>query len=49
MNKQEIFDIIESSLALAGYDVIDGDRDNVIIRHGESDTDYEIKIEELPG
>lgn len=47
--KAHIFKVIDSALAIAGYKVMDGDRNSVIIRHSPSDTDYEIKVEELPG
>lgn len=43
----DIFDTIESSLTLAGYEVMDGGRDWLIIRHSKSDTDFEIKVNEL--
>lgn len=45
--KTDLFGVIEAAVALAGYKVLDGDRDSVIIRHCTSDTDYEIKVEEL--
>jgi hypothetical protein len=45
--KTHIFDVIDSALALAGYKIMDGNRDSVIIRHCASDTDYEIKINEM--
>jgi len=43
----EIFDVIESALALAGYKILDGDRDSVIVRRGSTDTDYQIKVTEI--
>ncbi|MBQ9954764.1 MAG: hypothetical protein IJO87_04975 [Eggerthellaceae bacterium] len=45
--EHEIFEIIESALALAGYKVLDGDNDTVIVRHATGDTDYEIKVSEI--
>jgi hypothetical protein len=42
-----ILQTIDSSLALEGYKVMDGDRNSVIIRHSPSDSDYEIKVTEL--
>jgi len=42
-----IFDVIDSSLAMAGYKIMDGDADSICIRHCASDTDYEIKVVEL--
>jgi len=45
--EQRIFEVIEDALALAGFKILDGDNDSIIIRHAPSDTDYEIKIEEL--
>ena len=44
---QQIFAIAESALTLAGFEVLDGDRNSFIIRHGASDTDFEIKLNEL--
>ena len=44
---QQIFDVVESALTLAGFEVMDDDRYSFIIRHGASDTDYEIKVNEL--
>lgn len=46
---ERIFSFIDSAVALAGFKVLDGDRNSVIIRHCESDTDFEIKVEEIPG
>lgn len=43
----DIFDVIESALAMAGYKILDGDADSVIIRHKNSDIDYEIKVSEI--
>ncbi len=45
--ESDIFDVIEQALALAGYKVLDGDRNSIIIRHKSSDSDYEIKITEI--
>ena len=42
--ESDIFDVIETALGKAGYKVIDGDDDSIIIRHSNSDTDYEIKV-----
>lgn len=49
VTKTHIFDTIASALTVAGYKVLDGERKSVIVRHSQSDTDYEIKVEELPG
>lgn len=43
----DIFEVIENALAKAGYTILDGDHDSVIIRHKNSDSDYEIKVSEL--
>lgn len=45
--KTHILDVIESGIALSGYKIMDGDRDSIIIRHCESDTDFEIKVDEI--
>ena len=44
-----ISNIIDVSLALAGFKVIDNGRDYVIVRHPTSGTNYEITAEYLPG
>ena len=44
----DIFEVIESALTKAGYKVLDGDRDSIIIRHNNSDTDYKIHVRECP-
>lgn len=46
MNK-DIFDIIESALAKAGYKIVDGDANSVIVRDFADGKDYEIKINEV--
>ena len=38
----EIFDIIDEALAKAGYKVLEGDNNAVIIRDAASDTDYQV-------
>ena len=37
----------EPVLACAGYRIMDGDHDTLIIRNNETDTDYEIRVEEI--
>lgn len=46
--ESDIFEVIESALAKAGYKVLDGDGDSIIIRHNNSDTDYQIHVKECP-
>jgi hypothetical protein len=46
---QKIFDIIDLALAIAGFKVLDGEQDSIIFRHAPSDTDYEVKVSEIPG
>lgn len=46
MNK-DIFDIIESALAKAGYKIVDGDANSVIVCDFADGKDYEIKINEM--
>jgi len=45
---EHILETVSNALALAGYKVLDGDGQCVIIRHNESDTDYKITVEEEP-
>lgn len=46
MNR-DIFDIIESALAKAGYKIVDGDANSVIIHDIEDGKDYEIKVNDM--
>ena len=43
----DIFEVIETALAKAGYKILDGDDASIFIRHSNSDTDYEIRLIEL--
>ena len=43
---EPLFDAIESALTLAGYEVMDGGSDWLIIRDGAQDIDYRITIQE---
>lgn len=45
--EDDIFEVIGCALALAGYKIMDGDSDSIIIRHANSDMDYEIIVKEL--
>lgn len=45
----KIFEVMEIALASAGFRLLDGDRDTVIIRNKEEDRDFQIKVEEIPG
>lgn len=45
--KSDIFEVIENALARAGYKILDGDADSIIIRHANSDSDYQIKVAEV--
>jgi len=45
--KNKIAEAMMDVLALAGYDIIDGNRTGIIIRNNKEDRDYKIKIEEL--
>lgn len=47
--ESDIFEVIENALAKAGYKVLDGDENSIIIRHANSDTDYQILVKENPG
>ena len=45
-----VLDICATALALAGYKILDGDRDGIIIRRVCSsafEVDYQIKVEEV--
>ena len=45
--ESDIFEVIEFALARAGYKILDGYKDSVIVRHVNSDTDYIIRVEEI--
>lgn len=45
--KKKILEIIDNSLAAAGFKVMDGDADSIIIRDAEHDADFAIKVEDL--
>ena len=45
--KAHILEVIDHALPLAGYKVMDGDHGSVVIRHSDSDTDYEIRVVQL--
>lgn len=45
--ESDIFEVIELALAKAGYTVMDGDEMDLIIRHKNSDTDYQITVKEI--
>ena len=47
--ERDIFEVVETALSRAGYKILDGDWNSVIIRHSACDKDYEIKVTELPG
>ena len=44
MEEYKILEIIDNTLALAGYKVIDGYDCDIIIRNAKEDADYEIKV-----
>jgi hypothetical protein len=44
---RKITEILDRSLALAGYKIMDGDGDSVLIRNSHIDRDFEIKVIEL--
>lgn len=46
--ESDILDVIESALARAGYEILDGDGSYLIVRHPNSDSDYRITVEEAP-
>ena len=41
---QKIFEVIETALANNGFQVLDGDRDCVIIRDKAADKDFQISV-----
>lgn len=42
----DLYDVIQSGLALAGLSIVDFDRDGMIVRDKIEDNDYRIKITE---
>ena len=45
--ERDIFEVIETALAKAGYKILDGDGDSIIISHPNSEKDYVIKLFEI--
>ena len=45
--ESDIFEVIETALTRAGYKILDGNNDSIIVRHKNSDYDYEIKVNEV--
>lgn len=45
--KDKIIECIEMALSRAGYQVMDGDADSVIIRDKNLDQDFEVKVTEF--
>lgn len=45
--ESDIFEVIETALAKAGYTILDGDKDTIFIRHPNSDSDYQITVKEV--
>jgi len=43
----KILDISENALAMAGYTVLDGDHESVVIRDKAGYNDYKITVEEI--
>lgn len=43
----KVLDIIESALALQGYDVMDTNGNTYVVRSAKDDLDFEIKVETL--
>lgn len=48
MRKENILDVIEAALSMAGYVILDVDSNAIIIRDKENDQDYDIQISEAP-
>lgn len=44
---KEILDTIEMALARAGYEVMDMDQQNIVIRDAKKDMDFKITVEEI--
>lgn len=45
--RERVFDVIEQALSMAGYQIMDGDHDEVIIRNGMLKKDMAVQIREL--
>ncbi len=46
-NIKKIFEVMENALALAGYRLMDGDHETVIIRDPKADEDFQIRVEQI--
>lgn len=45
--RERIFDVIEQALATSGYQVLDGNDDEIIIRSGKLQADMAVRIKEM--
>ena len=45
--ESDIFEVIEVALARAGYTIMDGEENSIIIRHKNCDRDYQITVNEI--
>lgn len=45
--ESNILEVIETALHADGYTVLDGDRNSIIIRHENSDTEYVITVVDM--
>lgn len=45
--RERVFDVIEQALSMAGYQIMDGDQDEVIIRNGMLQKDMAVQVKEL--
>lgn len=45
--EQRLFEAVEMAAANAGFKVLDGDDDAIVVRDAKSDTDFAIHINEL--
>lgn len=43
----KIFETMEIALARAGFRILDGDKDTIIIREPGEDRDFQIRVEEI--
>ena len=44
-----VLEQVEESISMAGYEVLDGNHDSVIVRDVQQDKDYKITVEEISG
>ena len=49
MEKERLLSNIEDAVAMSGLKIISGGKDSIIVREGNTDKDFEIRVSQLAG